>query len=249
MRRTIETKTLTESGVIWKNEENKWCRKCPQCNRTIIHSHKYPTQCIYFHKKGNRCRFCAQSGANNPMYGKHHTIKSKQKISKSNGGINHPFFGKPCSENRRKNISKANKGMVITWADKIMASREKTRFKRKPYTFPDGRVEYLQGYEPWTIDYLISSSISPNEIRVKHKEKPVIDYMWGGIPKKYFPDCYLPSSNMIVETKSGWTLKVDADQIIQKISSSLDAGHDFRLIVWGDKHKLISDTFYSRSEA
>ena len=39
-------------------------------------------------------RSCANTGKNNAMYGKHHTIESRKKMSVSNSGKNHPMYGK-----------------------------------------------------------------------------------------------------------------------------------------------------------
>lgn len=103
----------------------------------------------------------------------------------------------------------------------------------------------LQGYEDWTIDLLLSNSIIPNNIKVNHKEKPVIKYDWNGNVKKYFPDCYLLDSKTIVETKSDWTFKIDEEQIKSKIAGSIQAGYNFRLIIWNSKHELVSDKTYT----
>lgn len=53
-------------------------------------------------------------GERNPMYGKHHTEQTKQKIrlSSNNKGENNGRYGKPVSEITRQKISKANKGRI-----------------------------------------------------------------------------------------------------------------------------------------
>lgn len=67
-------------------------------------------------------------GKNNFMYGKHHTEKTKQKISKANKGKNigknNPNYGKKHTKETRNKISKANKGKIIPKdvKDKISAS-------------------------------------------------------------------------------------------------------------------------------
>ena len=40
----------------------------------------------------------ANSGENNPMYGKKHTLEAKAKMSKAKSGKNHPFYGKKGEE-------------------------------------------------------------------------------------------------------------------------------------------------------
>ena len=105
----------------------------------------------------------------------------------------------------------------------------------------------VQGYEPYTLNYLISSSISPNEIKIKYDEKPKINYEFNGIIKPYIPDAYILNTNTIVETKSSWTWKSNIDRNLAKIKGTTNAGHNMRVIIWRGNKKLISDTTYSSS--
>lgn len=63
------------------------------------------------------------SGENHPMYGKHHSNETKQKISKSKIGKKHPI-----SEETRIKISSALKGreMKKEWIDKMAESHKKS---------------------------------------------------------------------------------------------------------------------------
>jgi hypothetical protein len=140
-----------------------------------------------------------------------------------------------CPTDRRKRISDTKK--------KNPTSIGSNQFKWKSYTFPDGRIENVQGWEPWTLDLLLSSSISPTEIKIKN-DRPVIFYNWSGSIYRYLPDCYISSSNTIVETKSSWTWKINESQNLSKLSSSLDCGYNVRLVIWEDGRKLISDKTY-----
>jgi len=72
----------------------------------------------------------------------------------------------------------------------------------KRYQFPSGRIDYLQGYEPQVIDWLLTimdeSNIETHDL--------VFDYV--GIDQKkhkYFPDIHLKKENIIIEVKSFWT--------------------------------------------
>lgn len=53
-------------------------------------------------------------GENHPMYGQHHSEKTKQKIREKIGGKNHFNYGKHLSEKTRKRISISNKGN-LSW--------------------------------------------------------------------------------------------------------------------------------------
>lgn len=119
------------------------------------------------------------------------------------------------------------------------------RWERKVFIFPNGRIEKLQGYEPWTMEYLLSLGVLSDDIKTGSGNRPVIKYGWEGKIKRFYPDCYISSSNTIVETKSDWTWNMETDKNKSKISGSLNAGYGVRFIIWGHNKKLISDTSFS----
>jgi len=116
-------------------------------------------------------------------------------------------------------------------------------FKWKTYVFLDGRKVNVQGYEPQTISLLLSSSIAPENICLNKDDKPIIYYNWNGKLHMYFPDCYIPTSNTIVETKSLWYWNKDIEQNIAKINGSLSQGYNIRFVIW-NKSQLIKDVTY-----
>lgn len=66
---------------------------CEGCgNRRIMKFYSYV-------KTHGRCNSCAKSGKNHPMFGKHPTEETKDKISKANSGENHPMFGQTGENN------------------------------------------------------------------------------------------------------------------------------------------------------
>jgi hypothetical protein len=125
-------------------------------------------------------------------------------------------------------------------------SMNNNRWERKKYTFPDGRIEKLQEYEPWTVDYLLKQSFGPMDIHLSGKSRPTIYYTWNGTKKRYFPDCYISSTNTIVETKSTYFWDSQKEQNLCKISGTLEAGYNMRIIIWNNKHKLVSDVTYTK---
>jgi len=60
------------------------------------------------------CRSCSLSGERNPMFGEHHSIETKDKISKTLTGKycgkNNPMFGKHLSIETKQKISKSKCG-------------------------------------------------------------------------------------------------------------------------------------------
>lgn len=118
-------------------------------------------------------------------------------------------------------------------------------FKWKLYTFSNGRIEKIQGYEHLTLDHLLSTNvIFPSDVKLKQSEKPMIRYYWNGRTRRYFPDCYLLSSNTIVETKSEYYWKHQYDQNLAKIRACIEQGFSVRFIVWNRKHKIVHDLLW-----
>ena len=73
---------------------------------------------MYYHRPAEELIFLPvgehhslhDEGENHPMYGKHHSAESIQKISEANKGENHPMYGKHHSEESKKRIGTAHKG-------------------------------------------------------------------------------------------------------------------------------------------
>lgn len=58
------------------------------------------------------------AGENHNFYGKHHSEKTKQKISNAIKGEKHPWWGKHHTEETKRKISKAHKGKLIPEEEK-----------------------------------------------------------------------------------------------------------------------------------
>jgi len=65
---------------------------------------------VRYDARTSLCHSCAQSGENNPMYGKHPSEKARKKMSDVKSGENNPMYGKHRSEETRKKISEAKIG-------------------------------------------------------------------------------------------------------------------------------------------
>ena len=125
----------------------------------------------------------------------------------------------------------------------------KSGYRYKSYIFPDGRIEMVQGYEPLTLNYLLSQSVDPSNIRIKHLEKPIIEYDYNGSEHKYYPDVFLSNNNTIIETKSTWTWNNEVNKNKSKIKGVIESGYNMRIIIWNGKHELVTDSFYSKQKS
>lgn len=110
----------------------------------------------------------------------------------------------------------------------IMEKQQKSAHSRKPYTFKSGRTEFVQGYEPFGLDYLINNGIPEEEIVVGFGNVPSIDYInKNSRGAMYFPDIYLPMRNAIIEVKCPYTLERELEKNLLKFKATVQAGYKF----------------------
>ena len=111
--------------------------------------------------------------------------------------------------------------------------------KGKTFTFPSGRTEHMQGYEPEAIDLLLDF-YDEDEIRTKRSEMPEIFYVGDDARyKRYYPDFYLPNENLIVEVKSWYTYQNNFRNTDIKRKACEYLGFEYILIMFNEKKELI----------
>jgi hypothetical protein len=109
---------------------------------------------------------------------------------------------------------------------KIFENQVKSSYKRKEYIFPSGRIEYVQGYEPEAIDELLKQ-FDEDDIIISGEEMPVIWYYDDNKKRRYHPDIYIKSKNLIIEVKSIWTYNLHYNKNILKYNECLNNGYNF----------------------
>jgi len=77
-------------------------------------------------------------GERNPFYGKHHTNKTKKKLSDINKGENHPNYGKHLSDETKKKISEANKGKRHSCSEETKKKLSEANKGEKSYLWKGG---------------------------------------------------------------------------------------------------------------
>jgi len=107
-------------------------RICPECHRELIYS-SYHTLWVA-NNDDAKCRSCSgketKRGEKHPMFGKHHTEESIEKMSLSKRGKKHPMFGKHHTEETIKKMrnrvpwNKGTKGVMVAWNKGIPRSKE-----------------------------------------------------------------------------------------------------------------------------
>ncbi|MCK9529502.1 MAG: hypothetical protein M0R77_02900 [Gammaproteobacteria bacterium] len=134
----------------------------------------------------------------------------------------------------------SNPSQVSEFRDKAL----KNSYKKKEYVFPSGKIEYCQGYEPQMIDWLLSQGYEENDIIVSDIEKPEIWYEFDGKKRRYYPDIFIKSENMIIEVKSKYTFTLDKEKNNIKLSACRKLNFSSRIYVF-DSLRMSFDTYDS----
>ncbi len=122
----------------------------------------------------------------------------------------------------------------------IFSKMLRSCYRKKLYTFPSGRIEYVQGYEPQCIDYLLTVH-SEDDLVISCEEIPPIWYnnpVREGKTSRYYPDAYIVSENTMIEVKSPYTYKKDLARNLAKFSTVAKLGFTLHLYVYNEKELL-----------
>lgn len=114
-------------------------------------------------------------------------------------------------------------------------------FKKKTYTFPSGREEVIQGYEGIAIDELLKYFHEDDIVKTPTLMPEIWYCMDYGKYKKYFPDIYVPSRNIIYEVKSVYTYyskKLETDYKRKAVEA---IGFEYNLLMYSDKKILLTE--------
>lgn len=111
------------------------------------------------------------------------------------------------------------------------------KYKNKQMILPSGRVIQYQGYEKVAIIRLL---LDYNEDNIKNQrgEVPSIWYTDNEVLRRYYPDIYIPSENLIVEVKSTWTYKKHFDINQLKKKACIEQGYNFQFWICSNKKLL-----------
>lgn len=124
----------------------------------------------------------------------------------------------------------------------IMEKQVKLSYNKKFYLFPSGRIEMVQGYEPFALDDLIlNEKINELDIIVGVKNVPEIWYIdENNIEHRYYVDIYIPSQNKCIEVKSLYTYIKDEYINLLKKDAVLKLGYDFEFWIYDNKGNRVN---------
>jgi hypothetical protein len=119
----------------------------------------------------------------------------------------------------------------------VVVHQKKMRsgYMMKEFIFPSGRVDMVQGYEPWALTELLKT-YDEDDIITNNLYIPRIKYV--GLDEKnhyYFPDIYIPKNNLIIEVKSLYTYSSRVSWLhtnLAKQKYTLLAGYNFNFMIY-----------------
>ena len=124
----------------------------------------------------------------------------------------------------------------------IFDKQQKSALKRKEYTFPSGRIDSVQGYEPQALDIIIQSYEEDDIVTSNHEIELLcgeMKYTLEGKEHKYYTDIYIKSSHTFIEVKSIWTFESEKEKNLKKREACINAGINFEFWIMSKEGKLL----------
>lgn len=153
--------------------------------------------------------------------------------------------GKKCSENCK--VRKYEKSCIEKYGVRNVSQHHlilekifKTSISRKLYKFLSGKKIFVQGWEPYAIDYLLKE-FSEEDLYFG-KDIPRIKYLFQNKDHVYFPDIYIKSIDTIVEVKSVYTYNINLEKNYYKFNYTVK-NYNLKLMIYDDKLNLYSFNF------
>lgn len=133
-------------------------------------------------------------------------------------------------------------GYTHAMKNKFYAEKSlKNALKRKKYTFSSGRVDSVQGYENFGLDFLLKIE-NINEYDIITSRLYVPEIWWKdslGKEHRYYIDIFIPLQKRGIEIKSTWTFEKDMENVLLKQQAFIDAGYTCEIWIFDKKGKRI----------
>ena len=118
----------------------------------------------------------------------------------------------------------------------VFERNQKSQYRSREYTFKDGVIDKVQGYEPNALKILEEQYDYKSDDFIHHKLPKNYDYNFGS---KYYPDIPTPCRGDLkegwIEVKSIYTFKTAMDEnlkLIQKGKAVILAGFHFEIWIF-----------------
>ena len=188
-------------------------------------------------KSPTKKRYLEQPGVENPQKNKEIRLKTKATNIERYGqdGFNPKQLKKTNLE--RYGVEYPIQNPVIF--EKVQRSQVQARYKYKSFITTNGRTIWYQGYEKYIIEYLFDAGIVEADLLNDRYQVPVISYTFENKNRKYFPDIFIKSKNMLIEVKSSYTFDKEIQKNLAKQKAAKEAGYHHIIIIWSVKDNHI----------
>ena len=126
---------------------------------------------------------------------------------------------------------------------KALSNIKRSSFKFKKYISLSGKIYECRGYESYILKYLLDAGIDDSDLFCGINNVPVISYEYNGKNRKYFPDIFIKSKNMLIDVKSIYIFDREVEKNLTKQKYSKNAGFHHIIIIWDEKQNYILETY------
>lgn len=121
------------------------------------------------------------------------------------------------------------------WMRSGNTQKYEQKFAKKSYTFPSGKIVWVQGSEPQALTILLND-YAESDIVVDDDAiaRMIGKIYYTGLDRKihrYIPDIYIISERKIIEVKSSFTYKIQQKTNELKEKACLEAGYRFQFMI------------------
>lgn len=192
----------------------------------------------------NNIRNEKKRNTNIERYGRNgfNPIKTKETLRKKYG-VDNPLQSKKIRDKikqtclERYNVEHPMQNLEIF--EKCMNGQQQTAYKYKEYISPSGKIYKVRGYEGMVINYLIQAGITEDDLTNLRDKIPTIEYEFNGKKRKYYPDIFIRSKNMLIEVKSTSTYIKEIDKNLAKQRACKNLEYHHIIIIWDKKNNHI----------
>jgi hypothetical protein len=116
----------------------------------------------------------------------------------------------------------------------------KNAYNKKPYILPSGNIIFIQGYENFMLDYLLSvENVDEDDIFTKRNEVPEIWYNDKTEKRcRHYVDFYIKSQNRCIEVKSTFTNQAK-NNVFEKQKAAKDLGLKYEIWIFNREGELL----------
>lgn len=223
---------MSKFGV--KNPSQNLCIRQKQKATCLKKSgYEHPMQNEYTKQK-SKVTFLKNFGVENPL--RNTDIREKAKATcMKNLGYEYPM---QCETVKLKSklTSMINFGVEYPMQNAEISDKcSRNAYKAYDYTFASGRIERIQGYEKFAIDYLIAQGINEDDIITKRTEVPECFYNDCDKKRRYYVDILIKSQRKCIEVKSTWTMQKKKDTALRKQKALQNLGYTCEIWIFDSK--------------